>query len=121
MGGPAYVCALVGDVWALINPLKTIFEWADRLYRLGTLKENYPSAVVTLTSWAYAGRPLVSRFAWVEIVYGESAIPSRIAQLMVAYSLITWAECSSLARTNGSAEESFLLGFGLLARFARQR
>ena len=104
--GLAYVSALVGNVWALINPLKTIFEWADRLYRLGDVKGElsfrcrYPDQL-----GVWPGVLLFLVFAWVEIVYGEAAIPSRIAQLMVAYSLIPGAECSSLARTNGYAEE----------------
>ena len=31
--GLAYVSALIGDVWAVINPWRTLFDAADRLYR----------------------------------------------------------------------------------------
>ena len=30
--GFAFVCALVGDLWALVNPLRTIFAWGEKLY-----------------------------------------------------------------------------------------
>ena len=118
--GLAYVCALVGDVWALINPLKTIFEWADRLYRLGDVKGElsfrcrYPDQL-----GVWPGVFLFLVFAWVEIVYGESAIPSRIAQLMVAYSLITWGGMLLFGKDEWLRRgEAFSLAFGLLARFA---
>ena len=31
--GFAFVCALVGDLWALVNPLRTIYGWAEKLFR----------------------------------------------------------------------------------------
>ena len=30
--GFAFACALIGDVWAVTNPLRTLFQWAERAY-----------------------------------------------------------------------------------------
>src|SRR4029450_669842 len=30
--GFAFVCALVGDLWTLLNPLPTVFGWGEALY-----------------------------------------------------------------------------------------
>ena len=30
--GVAFVCALIGDLWALINPFRTIFSWAEWIF-----------------------------------------------------------------------------------------
>ena len=31
--GLAYVCALMGNLWSLVNPWEVIFSWAEALYR----------------------------------------------------------------------------------------
>ena len=33
--GLGYVFSLVGNLWALLNPWKVLFEWSDGLYRAG--------------------------------------------------------------------------------------
>ena len=118
--GLAYVSALVGDVWALVNPWRTLFEWAEavvRRVRPGaelSLRRPYPA------EWgAWPGVLLFACFAWVELVYAEAAVPVRIAQMALVYSAITWAGMVVFGKEvwlrNG---EAFSLAFGLLARFA---
>ena len=90
--GLAYASALVGDVWALVNPWRTLFEWAEavlRRLRPGvelSLRRPYPA------EWgAWPGVLLFAGFAWVELVYADAAVPVRIAQMALVYSAITWA------------------------------
>ena len=46
--GMAYVCALIGNLWSVVNPWKIIFEWAEFIYIKCTSGErlsrqlNYP-------------------------------------------------------------------------------
>jgi len=118
--GLAYVSALVGDVWALINPWGTIFDWAERLYRRAddegelSFGYRYPDRL-----GVWPGVLLFLGFAWVELVYGDSSVPGRIAQLVLAYSLITWGGMLLFGKDEWLRRgEAFSLAFGLLARFA---
>ena len=118
--GLAYASALVGDVWAVVNPWKTLFEWAEALYRRLrpgselSLRRPYPA------QWgAWPGVALFAAYAWAELVYADAAVPVRIAQMGLAYSAITWAGMFVFGKEvwlrNG---EAFSLAFGFLARFA---
>ena len=73
--GLAYVSALIGDVWALINPWRTLFDAADSLYRRNTgrpfsLNWPYPSAL-----GAWPAVVLLLAFSWIELVYPNPAVP----------------------------------------------
>ena len=118
--GLAYLSALVGNVWALINPWNTIFGWAEGLYRLfgipGELsfRRPYPRRL-----GVWPALLLFLAFAWIELVYAGSAVPARIAQLVIVYSVITWGGMLLYGREEWLRHgEAFSLAFGLLARFA---
>ena len=76
--GVAYISALIGNVWTVINPWKAIFEWIEvaweRLYRNRRLSLNreYPDHL-----GVWPGVLLFIGFGWVELVYAESAVPMR--------------------------------------------
>ena len=118
--GLAYASALVGDVWALVNPWKTLFEWAEsvvRRVRPGaelSLRRPYPA------EWgAWPGVVLFACFAWVELVYADAAVPVRIAQMALVYSAVTWAGMVGFGKEVWLRHgEAFTLAFGFLARFA---
>jgi hypothetical protein len=118
--GLAYVSALVGNVWALINPWKIAFEWAQALYRRLSHGERlgfnlpYPGKL-----GVWPGLLLFLSFAWVELVYVESALPARIAQMALIYSLITWGGMLLFGKEQWLRYgEAFAIVFGFLARFA---
>ena len=118
--GIAYVSALLGNVWALINPFKIIFDWADALYsrfnpgdRL-SMGLRYPEKLGVWPSFI-----LFFIFAWVELVYPNSAAPQNIAFYIVAYSMITWIGMVVYGKEVWlSKGEAFSVVFGLLARFS---
>ena len=118
--GLAYISALVGNLWALLNPWKTLFGWAEALYqRLNPGDElsfhwPYPERL-----GVWPGLLLFLAFAWVELVYSGSAVPRNIAALAVVYSGITWAGMLAFGKHRWlSSGEAFSVVFGLLARFA---
>ncbi|MFQ5775255.1 MAG: hypothetical protein ACE5GS_12110 [Kiloniellaceae bacterium] len=118
--GLAYVSAFVGNLWALINPWRTIFAWAEALYRRTgrgrelSLRLPYPAA---LGVWPGVG--LFLAFAWLELVFPNSAAPANIARAALGYSALTWTGMFLFGRERWLKHgEVFSLVFGVLARFA---
>ncbi len=118
--GLAYVSALVGDVWVFTNPWKIIFGWAESAYRrLARGAELKPPLLYPNRLGVWPGVVLFLAFAWIELVYVESAAPVRIGQMAIVYSVITWSGMFLYGRDRWLRHgEAFSLAFGLLARFA---
>jgi hypothetical protein len=117
--GLAYVSALVGNVWIVLNPWAALFGWVEGLARkLGgtdlALKMPYPRR---LGLWPAA--VLFAAFAWLELVYAGRAVPAQLAFMTVVYSLITWTGMLLFGRAVWlRSGDPFAVAFGLLARFA---
>ena len=117
--GLAYMAAFAGDIWALVNPWRTVFDAAEWLYwRLGGGSElgwrrHYPQA---LGVWPACILLLV--FCWIELVYPNAAVPVHIAGLAIAYSALTWTGMLVFGRAWLQHGEVFSLVFGTFARFA---
>ena len=112
--------ALVGNLWALVNPLKVVFEWADGLVRRLGVDEGLDGDAPYPVRWdVWPALALFSVFVWVELVFPGSATPRNIAFLILLYSSATWAGMSLFGKEtwlrNG---EAFSVFFGILARFA---
>jgi hypothetical protein len=118
--GTLYVSALLGNVWALLNPLDTLFVRAEALYaRLRPGRPlsrglRYPEP---LGAWPAVALLLV--FIWMELVWEGSDHPAPLAAAMLAYSALTWTGMLLFGRAEWLCRgEVFSLVFGLLARFA---
>jgi len=118
--GLAYVSALVGDLWALVNPWNTLFRWAEGLYRhvrSGSrlaLEVPYPE---WLGTWPAV--VLFLAFAWAELVWERAEVPASLADVVVLYSVITWGGMLLFGRERWlGGGEVFSVFFGTLARFA---
>ena len=118
--GMAYISALLGDLWALVNPLDTLFAWAEALYarlRPGgklALGLRYPDAL-----GAWPAVVLFLAFVWMELVWEHSDSPAYLAAAMLAYSALTWLCMLLFGRAQWlCVGEVFTLVFGLLSRFA---
>ena len=85
--GMGYLTALLGNFWAVVNPWRTVFEWAERV--AGT-----PSGPMFLYPQGWDTWPagiLFLVFVWLENVYPSAAAPLNLSVLIVLYSLVTWA------------------------------
>ena len=117
--GLGYISALLGNVWALINPWKTLYEWAERLIggrrsRVGPVLWRYPDRWEVWPAFA-----LFFVFAWLENVYGNAAVPFNLGVLVVSYSLITWAGMIAYGKHIWLGRgEAFAVVFGFFARFS---
>ena len=118
--GLAYVSGMLGDLWALLNPWRTVFEVTEWLLtrlkpnmRLG-LNMNYPERV---GSWPAV--LLFVWFIWAELIWPASDSPAKLSQAVITYSFITWIGMFVFGSQNWLRHgEVFTVLFGLLARFA---
>ena len=106
--GFTYLCALLGDLWAVLNPWNALYPGSF------SLRRSLPAAVGV---WPAAA--LLLAFGWVEIVWEGNAVPANIAWLALAYSVLTWAGMFVFGREAWLASgEAFSVYFGFLARLA---
>lgn len=118
--GLAFVCALIGNLWALANPWATIFEWAERAYAAATGGRRlardlpYPDRLGVWPAVIF-----FFLFAWSELVWSESDIPASLARAALYYSLLTWLGMFLFGRERWLERgEAFSIAFGVLGRFA---
>lgn len=112
--GLAYVSAFAGDIWALVNPLRTIFGAIEHLRRARRVRLKYPEALGVWPAFL-----LLLVFSWTELVYPSPAVPRHIAWFATAYALLTWAGMALFgSETWITRGEVFTLVFGTFARFA---
>ena len=118
--GFAFVCALIGDLWALVNPMRTIFGWCESLY--ARLAGGRPLArAFSYPAWlgAWPGVALFLGFAWAELVWQQNDVPRYLAYAMLGYAVVTWVGMFAYGRETWLANgEAFSIAFGVLARFA---
>lgn len=117
--GLGFASALIGDIWAVINPWRSLLElvlWMRRRTRHGKPFPHfaYPEALGVWPAFV-----LLLAFAWLELVFPSPAVPRHIAWILVAYSIVTWTGTlvfgSEAWLRHG---ELFSVVFGLFARFA---
>jgi len=114
--GLAYVSAFAGDIWALVDPWRTIFEAVARFpgRPLPSPRLHYPEA---LGVWPACLLLLV--FSWIELVYPSPAEPRHIAWFATAYTLLTWAGMVLFGEETWLQRgEVFTLVFSTFARLA---
>ena len=113
--GFAYLSALLGNVWMVVNPWSALFAAAGRIvHGRGEWGLAYPR---TLGVWPAV--VLFGAFAWTELVFNGRAVPAQLALLIIGYSLITWAGMAIFGRSVWLRRaDPFAMVFGLLARFA---
>ena len=117
--GMAYLAALIGNPWRLINPFGVLFDWADAaarklLQRPLSLARPYPD---WLGTWP-AAVGLIG-IAWMELVPEGAERPAALALGMVLYALFCFAGMVVFGR-NVWLEHAdvFTVAFGVLGRFA---
>jgi hypothetical protein len=118
--GMAYVSAFAGDLWALINPWRTIFDGASWIFRrVGNGNDLSYRLPFPDTLGVWPAVALLLAFSWIELVYPTPAVPAHISCLAVGYSAFTWAGMILFGRDAWLRHgEVFSVFFGTFARFA---
>ena len=112
--GFAYLSALVGNLWAVVNPWSAIFGWGESLLGSGRTTRRYPD---WLGVWPAVA--LFAAFAWVELVYTGRSIPAHLGRLIIGYSVLTWTAMGLFGRATWLRYgDPFSTAFGVLARFS---
>ena len=118
--GMAFLVALVGNLWALFNPWKILFDGAEEVFRLFrpgrnlSLNWNYPP------TWGiWPAVILFLCFSWLQDAFPQSSLPDRVAVMAIVYTAITWAGMALFGKHRWLRQgEAFSVAFGFLARFA---
>ena len=118
--GMGFAVALLGNLWAVVNPWKTIFDLAETIYHRfkpqGDLDggRNYPE------SWGvWPAVILFFAFAWIENALPEAAAPALLAGLIIAYSILTLGGMYLFGPQPWLRQgEVFSVIYGILTRFA---
>jgi len=110
--GLAFFAALVGDVWPLLDPWRSLGLWLSPQRSLrdppGLARPGVWPAVVLFLAFAFA-----------ELVWNENAQPRKLAWLITCASLVTWGGMALVGvETWRRRWDSFGLFFGLFGRFA---
>ena len=118
--GLAYVSAFMGDVWALINPWRTVYEGAEALCgRIAGAPDLSPRLRYPEALGVWPAVALLLAFAWIELVYPTPAVPAQIACLAVGYSILTFLGMALFGAEMWLRHgEVFSVVFGTFARFA---
>ena len=118
--GMAYIVALVGNLWALINPWKILFEWFEWIYtRLSGGSSLSPMKRYPRAWGVWPALALFLVFAWIQDAFPQSAIPNRVAVMSILYSVVTLGGMAVFGKHQWLRHgEALSVVFSFLARFA---
>ncbi len=117
--GMAYVSALVGDVWALVNPIDTLFRAAARIWQFATGRAAQPLLAYPSRLAAWPAVALYFVFVLLELEWEGSEHPASLATAMLLYCALSWSGMLVFGREAWLRHgEVFAIVFSLLSRFA---
>jgi hypothetical protein len=115
--GLAYVSALVGNLWAVVNPWAALFRWGEAI--LSPQGARRPARRYPPWLGVWPAVLLFLAFAWVELIYTGRSIPAQLGRLLLGYSALTFAGMALFGRATWLRYgDPFAAAFGVLARFA---
>ena len=118
--GVPYVSALLGNVWALLNPVNTLFAYLEHGYARLT-RGSALSLGLRYPAWLgiWPAVALFLAFAWAELVWEHGDIPANVATAILAYCAIAWTGMFLFGREIWLKRgETFAIVFDLLSRFS---
>ena len=118
--GFAFLSAIIGDLWYLLNPWRIIAEWASAAFP--KLKRYYSADRFSIQSSNHIWFAVVIfiGFAWAELVWPDRAVPKSLAIAVMLYSFVTWIGMYFIGIDNWLRRgEAFTILYGLFARFSR--
>lgn len=89
--GVVYFSVLVGDLWALINPFRTLFAWTEVLLEQGFGLKNFSRNLPYPKSWQMWPAVIgLIGFFWAELLWTDGSDPRNLAMVITAYGCTTW-------------------------------
>ena len=111
--GFSYVVIVGGNLWGLVNPWRTLFDWVSA--RAGP--SHYRPYPARLGAWPAVAALLV--FAWFELIFPFAATPAILGGLVVLYSAVTWIGMTTYGPQAWLGNvDPFYRVFDLYSRFA---
>jgi hypothetical protein len=118
--GLSLVVAGIGNIWPALDPWRALFEWVDAAVR-GSGFARGISFGLAYPSWvgAWPAVFLLLLFVWIEVIYPQAVVPSRLATLILGWSALTLLGMVCFGpdvwRRNADV---FAVYFDMLGRFA---
>lgn len=114
--GFGFIHALVGNVWSVLNPWKSLYELA--LFPRGGHEpahvRPYPNRLGLWPAFV-----VFFSFVWIELIFPGSASPRNLALLALVYSFLTWTGMWLFGKDVWLRHgEAFAVFFRFLASFA---
>ncbi|MDA0264502.1 MAG: hypothetical protein O3A93_09830 [Chloroflexi bacterium] len=118
--GMAFTVALLGNIWALVNPWKILFGWAEGMYQAARPGRSLSLGLEYPRGWGiWPALILFILFIWIQDAYPKSDVPSQVATMTILYSVITLGGMAVFGRNQWLRHgEAFTVVFGLLSRFS---
>ena len=118
--GIAYVSALIGNVWLLINPWRNIFTFFEYIHNtLYGKQDKDPRLILPTELGVWPGLVLFFIFSWFELIYPTSYLPRTIAYLVLFYSTITWSGMYLIGKNQWTSRcDPFSIAFQFLSKFS---
>ena len=117
--GVAFASALFGDVWAMMNPLRSLFSLYEHAWRslTGQPLARHRTYPPDLAAWPAVA--VLFAFACMEHVWAEPVAPATLGIALLAYCVFTFAGMFFYGRETWLQNaDAFALFFRLFARFA---
>ncbi len=118
--GIAFICALVGDLWEVVDPIRTLYRAFARVAFgwAGSARESfgfrYPAGL-----GAWPGVILFFGFAWAELIWRDKDVPAALATAVASYAMLMWLGMLVFGvETWRGRADAFAMAFAVLGRFA---
>ena len=118
--GFAYISALFGNFWALINPWKILYGWFEGAFNY-FLPDRTFGFHIPYPAWLGVWPAFIFfiLFVWGELVWEKNAIPENLACVIFAYSATMWIGMFLFGKHPWlRGGDAFSVAFGFLARFS---
>ncbi|HEU0021693.1 MAG TPA: hypothetical protein VFR55_08485 [Dehalococcoidia bacterium] len=118
--GMGFFVAIFGNLWALVNPWKIAFSWAEGLFQMAWPEKSLHLGVAYPRKWGiWPAVILFFAFVWSENAFAESSSPRDLAVMVIVYSAITWAGMFTFGKQQWLRHgEAFSVVYGFLSRFS---